>query len=219
MYIDIHRHSADRGEADLVVRNLYHTEVSEIQQTPYCSVGVHPWHIHEAVSQDIIDKLGNSAKNSHVLAIGETGLDKSIETKLEWQLDAFQKQLEIAKSINKPMIIHCVRAYNELQLLRKNSAHQQAWIFHWFNASAQTAFDLIHKGCYLSFGHMLFKENTKAYQAFLEIPVERIFLETDDAAISIKEVYAKAAGLKHLSGEQMQAQIKSNFKHCFGFEV
>lgn len=219
MYIDIHRHSADRGEADLVVRNLYHTEVSEIQHTPYCSVGLHPWHIHGAVPQEIIDNLNTSAKDSHVLAIGEAGLDKAIKTKPEWQLDAFEKQLEIAKSINKPMIIHCVRAYNELQLLRKNSAHQQAWIFHWFNASAQTAFDLIHKGCYLSFGHMLFKENSKAYQAFLEIPVDRIFLETDDADISIKEVYARAADVKGMTCIQMQAQIKSNFKHCFGFEV
>ncbi len=219
MYIDIHRHSANKGEADLVMRNLYHTEIAEIPITPFCSVGLHPWHIHESVPQEIFDAIGHSAINSQVLAIGETGLDKAIETKLEWQLDAFQKQVEIAKKYNKPMIIHCVRAYNELQLIRKNSHHKQPWIFHWFNASAHTAFDLINKGCYLSFGHMLFKENSKAYRAFLEIPVERIFLETDDAAISIKEVYARAADLRGMVYEKMQEQIKNNFKTCFGIEL
>jgi TatD DNase family protein len=216
MYIDIHRHSSDKGKADLVLRNLFHTELDQLTLTPCCSAGLHPWHVTIQSLDKDIELLENAASSPTILAIGETGIDKAIEVDITIQRIAFSRQIEIARLVNKPMIIHCVRAYDELLSFRKNSHHQKSWIFHWFNAAPQTAFDLIHKDCYLSFGHMLFKEESKAFKSFLKIPLDRIFLETDDAGVTITEVYERAAHLKGISLVQLQRQIKANFATCFG---
>jgi TatD DNase family protein len=63
---------------------------------------------------------------------------------------------------------------------------------------------------------MLFKEESKAFKSFLKLPLENIFLETDDADISIDEVYEKAARLKNIALEQLQVQIELNYESCFG---
>lgn len=219
MYLDIHRHSADKGEADLVMRNLFHSEIEEIQKTRFCSVGLHPWHVNENSIPNELNNVELAARETEVLAIGEAGLDKAIDTDYELQREVFLQQIEIAKRAEKPMIIHCVRAYDELQSFRKNSGHQQSWIFHWFNASLQTALDLINKDCFLSFGHMLFREQSKAFSVFTKIPVDRIFLETDDFDLSIKEVYKRAAELQNIPVENLQQQILTNFQTCFGIKL
>ncbi|MBN2486497.1 MAG: TatD family hydrolase [Bacteroidales bacterium] len=216
MYIDIHRHSSDSGDADVVLRNVFHNEHGRVLSENYCSVGLHPWHINRASLVRDLGLVGKMALQSNVLAIGETGLDKAVDIDIETQREAFRAQAEIAKMANKPLIIHCVKAYDELLSLRKNSRHKQPWIFHWFNAAPQTAFDLIAKGCYLSFGITLFKEEGKAFKSFGQIPLDRVFFETDDVGLSIKEVYEKAAFLRNITMDKLMGQIKLNFKNCFG---
>jgi TatD DNase family protein len=216
MYIDIHRHSADKGKADVVLRNLFHNETIEVSNEKFCSVGLHPWHCKgESLTEDI-NQVRDSALNRNVIAVGESGIDKAVSVDLEIQRKAFLEQIEIAKEVGKPMIIHCVKAYDELLSIRKNAGHKHPWIFHWFNAAPQTAFDLISKGCYLSFGIMLFKEESKAFKAFQQMPLDRVFFETDDVDITITEVYEKAAFLKKLPIETLQKQIELNFTACFG---
>jgi TatD DNase family protein len=219
MFIDIHRHRADKGKANLVLRNLFHSETDIVSTEAYCSVGLHPWHIKAENLNSDLNLVEVAVQNKNVFAIGETGIDKAKDIDLELQRKAFMHQIEIAKSVNKPLIIHCVKAYDELLSDRKNSQHNQPWIFHWFNAAPQTAFDLIGKGCYLSFGIMLFKEESKALKAFQQIPIESVFFETDDVDISITEVYEKAARLKNISIETLQNQIEHNFKTCFGIQL
>ena len=215
MYLDIHRHSSDKGLADKVLRNIFHNETETLKQIDMCSVGLHPWHVKGDCLDLDIKSVKEAALNTNVLAIGETGLDKAVKVDIEHQRRAFKNQIEIAERNNKPMVIHCVRAYDELQAYRKKANQKIPWIFHWFNASSQTAFDLIGKGCYLSFGHMLFKENSKALKAFKEIPLERIFLETDDANVTIQDVYHQAATLKQIDVDELKAQINKNFEQCF----
>jgi TatD DNase family protein len=219
MYLDIHRHSNTKVKTDKILRNLFHSETGEIETTAYCSVGLHPWHVNEKTLANDLDLVQQAATKENVLAIGEAGIDKVIVTKLDIQRKAFLSQIEIAKEVNKPMIIHCVRAYDELLSFRKNSNHKKSWIIHWYNASKETGFDLVEKACYLSFGHMLFNESSKAFKTFLEIPLESIFLETDDADVTIEEVYKKAADLKEIKIVDLQKQINKNFFTCFGIEL
>lgn len=219
MFLDIHRHSSDKGKADKVLRNLFHNQTEQISTTDFCSIGLHPWHVSEKTLSNDIMQVKNSVSEEKVYAIGEAGIDKTIKTDLLTQREAFVEQIELAKLTEKPMIIHCVRAYDELQSFRKKSEHKQPWIFHWYNASPQTGFDLISKGCYLSFGHMLFKETSKAFRTFMEVPIDNIFFETDDADISIKEVYKRASELKRISITKLQKQINTNFSTCFGIEL
>lgn len=216
MFIDIHRHSSNKGAADIVVRNLFPSEVNQVNNKEYYSVGLHPWHTNSPNLDAKLEVVANYSYNQNVIAIGETGIDKSIDADIAIQNRAFNVQVEIAKAVDKPMIIHCVRAYDDILRIKKKSAHHQPWIIHWFNASTEMALDLIRKGCYLSFGVTLFKENTKAFRSFLQIPVERIFLETDDANLTIKDVYNKAALNRGISIEELQKQLSENFNNCFG---
>jgi TatD DNase family protein len=219
MYIDIHRHSANKGNADIVLRNLFHSETDQIELTQYCSVGLHPWHVSEKKIKKHMRLLTEASGHKNCIAIGEAGLDKAIDIPVETQRIAFEQQIELAGILQKPMIIHCVRAYDELQSYRKKSNHKKSWIVHWYNASPQTGADLIKKGCYLSFGHMLFNESSKAFKTFLEIPLSKIFLETDDASVTIHEVYERAASLKEISIDELKGQMVSNFYNCFDIKL
>lgn len=215
MYIDIHRHSSNPGKADVMLRNLYPKEVSEIHQTNYYSVGLHPWHIDNSDIKTDMDVVLKASIKKEVLAIGETGLDKGISTDIQTQREIFLQHIDISRETNKPMVVHCVKAYDELLKFRKESKHKQSWIIHWFNASPEIGKDLIRKNCYLSFGISLFKNISKAQRTFLDVPLENIFLETDDANVSIIEVYQKAAELKGISIEQLTLQMIKNFNTCF----
>lgn len=219
MYIDIHRHSSDEGKADLVLRNLFHSQSEEISQRRYFSVGLHPWHVKAESLEEDIESVRQMAVSKQVLAVGEAGLDRSIQTSLDIQLKAFKMQMEIAQDANKAIVIHCVKSYSEFQKIRKESKAKRPWIFHWFNAHEQTARDLVRRGCYLSFGHLLFVERSQAFKSFLKIPLENVFLETDDAQYDIEEVYIKAAKAKGVSLEALQQQMKKNFETCFELEL
>ncbi len=219
MLIDIHRHAKDTGAADVVVRNLFHSQKEEIETGHWYSMGLHPWQVNEKSLADDIQKVRETAARPQVIAVGEAGLDKSIDTPLDIQFRAFEAQVAIAGEMNKPMIIHCVRAYNEVFTTKLKLKHSKSWIIHWFNGTREMGEQMTAKNFYLSFGHMLFNDRSKAYHAFPYIPIDRIFLETDDANYSIGQVYEKAAQLRRTDIKGLQQQIQKNFTQCFGIEL
>ena len=219
MLIDIHRHANDKGTADLAVRNLFHSQSEEMIDNRFYSIGLHPWHVSEKSLKRDIQKVRESAGDSKVIAIGEAGLDKAIDTPFKLQEEAFHVQVKIALEVNKPMIIHCVRAYNEVSSLKVRLKVTTPWILHWFNATHEMGKQLISKNFFLSFGHMLFNDRSKAYQAFPNIPIEKVFFETDDTGYSIDQVYEKAASLLGMHINTLQQQIQDNFTRCFGIAL
>lgn len=218
MKIDIHRHAADPGKADRVIRNLFHYQAAEISAGKYYSAGLHPWQIDAQTLDEDLSAVRSMAEAKQVLAIGETGLDKTIRIPFGIQEEAFVQQIGIAEATDKPMIIHCVRAYNEISALRREASSQKAWIIHWFNASPEMGLQLVKQNFFLSFGHMLFNTNSKAFQAYRHIPPDRIFLETDDSAYDIKAIYEQAALLQGIELAKLEKQIENNFVACFGIE-
>jgi TatD DNase family protein len=218
MLIDIHRHSTYKGHAIKCIRNLFHNQLSEAGAGEYYSAGLHPWHVQETTLKKDLEMIHLAAINPQIIAIGETGLDKSIVAPIEIQLQAFESQMEIAHEVNKPMIIHCVRAYNEIYELKIKSGHQQPWLIHWFNTNEQMGRQLISKGFYLSFGHMLFHDESRAYKAFPNLPLEYIFFETDDAGYAIDEVYQRASDLLLIPLLKLEKKIEQNFENFFGFK-
>jgi TatD DNase family protein len=219
MKIDIHRHTINNDISAQVVRNLFHSQAGEIESQKLYSVGLHPWHVKEETLQNDIEEVRKIANHSQIIAIGEAGLDKTIDVPLTIQQKAFLDQIEIARDVNKPMIIHCVKAYNEIAELKTHSKHTCPWIVHWFNSNFEMGMQLVEKDFYLSFGIMLFKEESKAFKAFTRLPIERIFLETDDTEYSIEEIYSKASLMLGLSVETVEAQIIKNFKDCFDIKL
>jgi TatD DNase family protein len=179
------------------------------------SVGLHPWHIQNDTFSKLLELLDDHVQEDTVIAIGETGLDKSITTDYELQNLVFKAQLKLAEALQKPLIIHCVRSYSELLAYRKKSDQNIPWIFHWFNADIQIAAELMRKNCYLSFGHMLFNQQSRAFRSFPEIPADRLFFETDDAGYNIRQVYEQAAKLRNVSEEELRTSIMHNFEVCF----
>ena len=214
-YIDIHTHTWYEDKDALLLLNVFAHEPNKLELPGYKSVGLHPWHVEEVEWKKQVVAVEHLAGDPNVIAIGEAGLDKTIAAGYELQNTVFTAQLEIAEKWNKPMVIHCVRSYSEMLALRKRSRQSVPWIFHWYNADLQTARELIRKNCFLSFGHMLFNEKSKAFSAFPEIPSDRIFFETDDAGYTIRQVYEKAASLRKIDLPVLQDQIMDNFARCF----
>jgi len=217
MFIDIHVHNLYFKEDVLILNNIFPEEIKLENLNPniFYSIGLHPWNIEEKTIEKNISIIDNLMAQENFLAIGETGMDKNIEVPLELQKEVFLKHIEISKKYRKPVIIHCVGLYNDLINIRDKTDNSIPWIIHWFNGSLELANDLIKRNCYLSFGKSLFKENSKAFRTFKEIPLERVFFETDDTGIAIKDVYNKASLIRNLSLNSLELIIIENFKKCF----
>jgi TatD DNase family protein len=214
-YINIHSHTYLRQEETIQLLNVFPQEQEKLQFPCYFSVGLHPWYVKEDSWKQEVEIVRSASSLSSVLAIGETGLDKTVNVPMQAQQAAFEEQLQIAETIRKAVLLHCVRSYSEMLAYRKKSDRLIPWIFHWFNSSIQTAHELIRKNCYLSFGHMLFKEQSKAYHVFKNMPAEYIFLETDDAGYSIHQVYEQASLIRNIHPDALKLQILDNFARCF----
>ena len=213
-YIDVHTHSA--REDCYYLRNIFAQDLEAgLPLEIPCSIGLHPWHILQFNAESCLEKVGEFAILPQVLAIGETGLDRNIETSLDIQEKVFMEQILISEKISKPLVIHCVKAYSDIIHLRKTKEWNMKWMFHWFNENIAIANELINLDCYLSFGRSLFHPNGRNAEVFRVIPIDRIFLETDDAEITIENVYARAAELKAVSVIELKQIINENFRNVF----
>ncbi|MDQ1771175.1 TatD family deoxyribonuclease [Labilibaculum sp. A4] len=213
-YINIHTHNFSSQSNVRSIRSIQPEEQLLDSQTMYYSVGIHPWTIKSVNIPSALNKMRNRASYKSVLAIGEIGLDRIIETPLSIQKEIFLKQLQIADQFNKPVIIHCVKCYSEIISIRKKTNTKLPWIIHGFVKNLQIAEDLIELGCYISFGKALLI-NKNLQHIFKTLPVKKIFLETDDSDTDIEEIYKKAATIKDLKIEDLQKELLSNFTTCF----
>ena len=211
-FINIHTHNFTANKFSVI--NLFPEDIETIESDRFYSIGIHPWD----VSKNSVDKqlriLSETAQKETILAIGEIGLDK-LHPEFNLQKAVFLKQINIAKTLNKPIIVHCVKAFSELLEILKKEDLKIPVIIHRYSGNITVAEQLLKFGCYLSFGHELFNSQSKVPKVFNKIPLENIFLETDDAEITIEEVYKKAAEIQAISVTEISEKIMSNFKTCF----
>jgi len=183
-----------------------------------CSIGLHPWYLAGIDIDHALGEIRKYASLPNVYAIGECGLDKVVSNDLLLQEQVFKAQIHVAKEVQKPLIIHCVKAYDEvMQLLRKHAAGQAA-VMHGYNRNARLAQQLLDKGHYLSFGSALFLNNTSVEESLVLAYPDQFFLETDDSDVSIEDVYATAASILGVSIEIVIEQVNKNFKQVFDHE-
>jgi TatD DNase family protein len=200
----------------LAIDSLYFQQAAA-PTSNWISAGFHPWHIGKINLDDACHWLNQMAVQKQTLAIGEAGLDKVVEVDWETQLVAFQHCIHISEQCQKPLIIHCVRAYNEIVELKKKSKAVQPWVFHGFGKSPEAANVALKAGCYLSFGSGLVRENSHAPAALRNTPADRYFLENDISGISIETIYARAAEILGKDIAEVQEQIAKNVKSVFVF--
>ncbi len=206
MFINIHSpHSSHQHE--WAIQNLY-KDFNTMHPGGVYSTGLHPWFIEANSLQQKLNELKQASIQNNVVAIGECGLDKVCKTNMQLQEDAFVAQVQWANEINKPLIIHCVRSYDEVLLLLKQLDNKVPAIFHGFNKNITLAKKIIDDGYYLSFGKALFHQNTK--EVFAAIPLNTAFMETHDTGITIDSIYREAADAKNISVEALILQIEKN---------
>ena len=160
------------------------------------SIGLHPWKVNEGW-QERMAVMRQEANREDVWAIGECGLDKVHREILPLQMDAFRAQIALAEEVQKPMIIHCVRAFDELLMLRreleatcrKEGREPQPWVIHGFRGKPEQAKQMMTKGILLSFGHQYNLETLR----FVFTSSRPFYLETDDLHLSVRQIYEQVA--------------------------
>jgi len=156
-------------------------ELTEKYDNMYAAIGMHP-HDAKDVTDDTLTSLKELARNEKVVAIGETGLDYHYNHSLhEDQRRVFAEHLKIAAELDRPVIIHCRKAFEEtMEILDKHAGQVEKIVFHCFSGSAEQAKIVLDKGYYISFtGVVTFKNAELTRQAAEIVPLNRLMLETD----------------------------------------
>ena len=206
-YIDIHTHQSIDEQDVFVIRN----QILGIDppETRWFSAGIHPWYLEEAITNQLFKEI---TANEKCILIGEIGLDKLTHTDFSLQTAFFIKQIEWAEELKKPVIIHCVKAFQEVLKFHQEKQPTVPWILHGFNKKPELAKQLLAKGLYLSFGSHIITHPT-VQLALKETPIDRLFFETDDQTdYSIQQIYEAASNQLNINLEDLQQHIKNNFK-------
>ena len=213
MFINIHSHHHALNNNQWVIQNLY-KEFEKVNEVGNYSIGLHPYYINEATWEKEFSTLQKFAANNLVMAIGECGLDKNCNTDFSLQQKVFSEQIILANSLQKPLVIHCVNAYQEIVTILKANKNKVPVVFHGFNKKETIALSLVKEGYYLSFGKAILKENIQ--NLLNKIPADKIFFETDDDIITIEEIYSTAEKTLSVNTESLQMTIKKNAIKLFG---
>lgn len=144
-----------------------------------------------------------------VLAIGEAGLDKLAEASLEVQMEVFRYQVELAEEVGKPLVIHLVKAVDELLRMKRALRPSVPWIIHGFRGKMALAEEYLRHGFYLSFGEKYQEE------ALRQVPVHRLFIETDESTVAVAELYERAAGVRGVAVKELREAVQGNISKVF----
>lgn len=159
----------------------FSVELSRKYDFVYASVGVHPSETGNLTEKDM-EELKALTKNEKVKAIGEIGLDYHYlpdDVEPEIQKKWFKRQLELAKELSLPVIIHDRESKGDcVEILKEMNVSNG--VFHCYSGSAETAKELVKMGFMISFtGVVTFKNARRAIEALKVIPMDRIMIETD----------------------------------------
>jgi TatD DNase family protein len=201
----------------------------------YAAVGVHPHDCSEINSESILE-LEKLATNPKVVAIGEIGLDyfrlgENVERRtqnVEFQKLAFRKQLELARKLSKPVILHTRDAESDTLAILREFADVRG-VAHCYTGSLQFAQQLIELGWLIGFtGIITFKNAAALREVVQAIPLEKILLETDSPYLApepyrgqraepahVVEVAKKIAEIKSVNLEEVIRVTSNNTKNLF----
>lgn len=169
------------------------------------SVGLHPWSADNSCSQSLIESL----KSAELVAIGEIGLDFHRDVDRGSQVRCFEEQLKIAIDRDVPVIIHCVKAFEEIMaILRRYSARRV--VFHSFVGNTLQIARVVERGYYISISPITLM-SSRSVEAIGQIDKEHIFIETDDSDIDIKTMYGDVAKLLGIETLKLKQIVYNNY--------
>ena len=151
--VDIHTHRLPPVPG-MAIANRY-PDTFAPEEGAWYSVGIHPWHISATVTPVVrneMNVLASLAGHPQVLAIGEAGLDKLADAPMVVQIKVFEYQARLSVELDKPLVIHLVKAMSELLKLKQQIKPANPWIIHGFRGKATLAEECLRHWFYLSFG-------------------------------------------------------------------
>lgn len=256
MFFDSHAHLEDRrfkDDLEEVIENIRKSETSLVLNVGYkkehikrsielsdkydfiySAIGLHPSSSSDAKDDSYWEILYNYAKNPKVMAIGEMGLDYYRDrAPRSHQQKVFRSQINVAKELELPIIIHDRDAHGDiLEIVKKEKAGLNGGVFHAYSGSLEMAREVIKEGFYISFaGVITFHNARRLFEIVKEIPLEHILIETDSPYLTpvpfrgkrndptkVKYVAAKIAEIKGISIEEVASQTMKNGKELFRIE-
>ncbi len=147
----------------------------------FAAVGIHPHDAAEA-GENYLEELRRLAVNPKVVAIGEMGLDyyRNLSPR-EIQQEMFRQQIRLAINLGKPIIVHDRDAHGDIMnILKEESAVTAGGVLHCFSGSLEMAKECVKMGFYISIaGPVTFHNANKLQHIAVEIPLDRLLIETD----------------------------------------
>ena len=176
------------------------------------SIGLHPWHVNEGRTVQACCDLIPWLKLPQVCLVGEAGIDRLRGGKIELQMEVFEMQAHLAKKAGKPLIVHCVKAFDEIIRLHKQNFPHEPWIIHGFRGKPEQAHQLLREGFFLSFGEHFNEE------ALRLCPPNRLLMESDESLLSIEELYVRAATIRRIEVEKLKEEVNKNIKSLITYK-
>ena len=201
---DIHTHHHNRSHAIL---SLSPSQFDR-ETTQPCSVGIHPWDSNHITANDI-ELLCKIATHPHVVAIGECGIDRLKGGSIEEQITLFEQHILLSEKVQKTLIIHAVKCADIILSLHRKHSPKQTWIIHGYRGNATTAQQYIKHSIELSFGE---KYNS---EVLLSTPLDKLWIESDESNMSIKDLYNRVAETINIEPERLQNVIEERAKKLF----
>ncbi len=208
-------------------------ELAEKYPFVYAALGIHP-HDAEKINENIMNKIRILSKNDKVVAIGEIGLDYYYDNSpRDIQRYWFERQIELAKELKLPIIIHDRDAHEDtVNILKKTDVKQVGGIFHCFSGSAQMAMEMLKLNLYIAIGGAVtFKNARKTVEVVKAVPLEKLLVETDCPYLSpephrgkrnnsgyLVHIIRKIAGIKEISESEVAETTLMNAKKVFGLK-
>ena len=208
------------------------TEVVELaEKYPfiYAAVGLHPDEVGD-LSEERFEFLKKQCQHEKVVAVGEIGLDyywdnESHEVQKEW----FVRQLNLARELDLPVIIHSREAAEDTLNIMKEHGNGLRGVIHCFSYSKELAEEYIKMGFHIGIGGVVtFKNGKKLKEIATSIPLERILLETDcpylapephrgkrNSSLYIPHIAQEIADLRGITYEEVVAQTEMNARNLF----
>lgn len=168
--------------------------------------GIHPWDAEKAAVPPVDDAVWRMVE-----VIGECGLDRVRGASMEKQMAVFEQQIAIAARLDKPLVIHCVRAYDLLLSLRKRWPTGR-WVVHGFQGGVALVQQLAERQIGVSVGARILRPDSgKLRSAVVALGSGGFLLETDDSGVAIEDIYAATAAVLGVSLRQLQDDIAERY--------
>ncbi|WP_102348009.1 TatD family hydrolase [Bacillus sp. Marseille-P3661] len=205
-------------------------KIAESYDFIYAAVGWHPVDAIDMKEEDL-EWIESLCSHPKVVAVGEMGLDYYWDkSPKEIQKEVFRKQINIAKKVKLPIIIHNREATLDIvEILKEENAKEVGGIMHCFSGSTETAQECINMNFYISFGGpVTFKNAKKPKEVVTKIPLDKLLIETDCPFLTphphrgqrnepafVRLVAEQVAELKGISFEEVAQKTTENAKKLF----